>query len=717
VADGGSRAAHDGEQQSAGQARDDLSLRAAVPEDPEGNSAKGFDVIDAIPPAQRGGDRPPETLPYAVDARLVRGPEDPAERPVSHPATDGPGTSSPRIDAADDTPRPLGSASVEPVAAEPAHGTSSGTQGASIGTGDSVGAGTGDNVGVGVDSEPRAGRGGDRESDDERRSDLDAPPTESPHQDAGPDGGTVDRPDAGQERREDPQTRPDPPSPLPPDARDLDEDRAQALLFVRSLAGVEHGTSKVQQERIQDYFATLPKEVTDWLVTREPDLIGNLRGVPPELRTAANTLAIRRELDSLPTVPGDVRQTEMLEQLLQPRVTNTWNPDGTERREEVPRQFIHFDPRGPGEVVEVIGDLRTAQTVAVFIPGMRTGLHNYAKFLDDVLHTRAAAGEENIAYVVWQGYHSPRGLGGLRSDWAEKGGRALLDTRHELGLLMRPGAELVFVAHSYGTVVTGKAISMGMTGDRFMFMGSPGVDWNIGKFSDLDPARPMRAWAMKAAGDFVPPSSWHGTPPDRWPDVVPLSTQGPREANLGHFGYYAQGTQGQVNIVAVITDCPSLADPARRQPDVEHRQGFLESGTTVIGRVKTSLRDVLPRDPAAPTVVSRTPSLREIAVAVSPEVNVAADLAQIWEGGATVDMRSGLCDVEGRVYAMKDGRWFPVSGEGVLQVNREHRLGFALLEQAAGDPDRAERLMDRHGVSRQVRDDLRPWFPARETSS
>jgi hypothetical protein len=689
VTDGGSNAADDG-QQSAQEARDNPSVRTAAPEQAEWNSARSFDVIDAIPPSQRGGDR--------------RGPEEP-------PSADGPGAWPRDDDAAEQVRQPLDSVVVEAAPEPPEPGATSGALGPSAGPRE------GDDDGAGADGRPTGSRGDDPRPGGDREPGSDTAPAGVPQDAPEPDSAAVAQPRWEADQQEDPRTRTDPPPAPAQDARLLDEESTRALLFVRSLAGVEHGTSKIQPERMRDLFATFPREVTDKLVTQAPDLIGNLPGAPLELRAAANTLRIRHELDSQPTLPPDVRRTEMLGQLLTPLVTNTWKPDGTTQTVEVPRQVIHFDPRGPGEAVEVIGDLRTAEKVAVFIPGMRTGLHNYAKFLDDVLHVRAAAGEENIAYVVWQGYHAPRGSGALSSDWAQKGARALLDTRHELGLLIPPGAEVVFGAHSYGTVVTGQAIAMGLTGDRFLFMGSPGVDWNIERLSDLDPAGPMRAWAMRAPGDFVPPTVWHGTPPDRWPDVGVLPTQGPNEAIRGHFSYYQAGSQSLTNVVDVITDHPRLADPAPHAPEVVQGAGFLESGATVVGQAKSAVRGLLPRDADAPTGFGRAPGLREVDVAVAPDVNVAADLARIWDGDATVDMRSRLCDVEGRVYAMKDGRWFPVAGEGILQVTREHRLGFAVLDQAAGNPERAERLMDQHGVSPQVREDLRPWFPARGPSS
>ncbi|TDB86700.1 hypothetical protein E1264_17185, partial [Actinomadura sp. KC216] len=81
------------------------------------------------------------------------------------------------------------------------------------------------------------------------------------------------------------------------------------------------------------------------------------------------------------------------------------------------RQFLSFDPRGRGRVVEVLGDLRHADRIAVVVPGADNSLANYdsPKFAGGgsralYRQARATAPGTQLAVIAWLGYDSPGSL-------------------------------------------------------------------------------------------------------------------------------------------------------------------------------------------------------------------------------------------------------------------------------------------------------------------
>src|SRR5262245_1368255 len=83
------------------------------------------------------------------------------------------------------------------------------------------------------------------------------------------------------------------------------------------------------------------------------------------------------------------------------------------------RHFLSFDSRGPGEAIEVIGDLATATRVAILVPGSDTSLATF-----DSRGTASPAGaavalaaqahrldpDAHLAVVAWLGYAAPATL-------------------------------------------------------------------------------------------------------------------------------------------------------------------------------------------------------------------------------------------------------------------------------------------------------------------
>jgi hypothetical protein len=170
------------------------------------------------------------------------------------------------------------------------------------------------------------------------------------------------------------------------------------------------------------------------------------------------------------------------------------------------RHFLSFDPRGPGEAIEVFGDLATARRVAILVPGSDTSLATF-----DSRGTASPAGAAaalaaqarrldpgaRLAVVAWLGYSTPATLspGVLTSGDAGQGASAL---RPLVTDLARHGARVALLCHSYGTVVCGLAAPNLPVTDIAVF-GSPGMD--ASSVRQLHTS--ARVWAGRGGGDWI----------------------------------------------------------------------------------------------------------------------------------------------------------------------------------------------------------------------
>ncbi|NYI07733.1 alpha/beta hydrolase [Allostreptomyces psammosilenae] len=265
---------------------------------------------------------------------------------------------------------------------------------------------------------------------------------------------------------------------------------------------------------VGDFFAGLPLPRQRALAERYPGVVGNLPGVPLELRTVANELAIR----------ATRRQAE--------RTASDGSASATERRQAAElaercaalladgRRYLAFDPRGRGLVAEVLGDPESAEHLTVLVPGNDTDLASYVAdaragrrgLAADAraLHAeqRRLAPAAGVAVVAWAGYLTPDGLGAdAATGTLARAGAARLE-REVAGLLAaRQGAaggaerpvHLTAICHSYGAVVCGLAAGRLDGVDDIVAVAAPGMraDTVAGLGTDA------RVWAMRSADDWI----------------------------------------------------------------------------------------------------------------------------------------------------------------------------------------------------------------------
>ena len=107
------------------------------------------------------------------------------------------------------------------------------------------------------------------------------------------------------------------------------------------------------------------------------------------------------------------------------------------------RQFLTFDPRGNGRIVEVFGDLGAADRIAVLVPGVANRADNFNTGLGDVRErapavqaralydaARAESPDGHVAVVAWLGYDAPQGVGrsAAREELARAGATSWTDS-------------------------------------------------------------------------------------------------------------------------------------------------------------------------------------------------------------------------------------------------------------------------------------------------
>jgi len=152
------------------------------------------------------------------------------------------------------------------------------------------------------------------------------------------------------------------------------------------------------------------------------------------------------------------------------------------------RQILHIEIKdGKFRIIEVVGDLSSAEQVLIHVPGIgtcindyRNSIHSDAQSLFSLAEKRAGKG--NVAVVSFADYEIPgawyskTGLieasSGHGADTGVEPLQGLVKNLNQLGF---SSDQIGVVAHSYGSVVAGHAMESGLEVGRVIVLGSPGV--------------------------------------------------------------------------------------------------------------------------------------------------------------------------------------------------------------------------------------------------
>jgi hypothetical protein len=231
------------------------------------------------------------------------------------------------------------------------------------------------------------------------------------------------------------------------------------------------------------------------------------------------------------------------------------------------RSFLAFDPHGDGFAVEVVGELATADRIAVLVPGVDSTLRDFDRGLGAVARRapavqaralfdqlRATEPDARVAVLAWLGYDPPNGLGwaAARDTSARAGARALVDL---VGMLARhrPAAAVTLIGHSYGALVLGLA-APALPAQVTDLVTIGGVGMGVDRVDDLRSR--ARVWAAEAPDDWIrwlPPLRVLGVGHGTRPAAAAFGAGAlPVDGLTGHDGYLVPGT-ATLRAVAQVT--------------------------------------------------------------------------------------------------------------------------------------------------------------------
>ncbi len=241
------------------------------------------------------------------------------------------------------------------------------------------------------------------------------------------------------------------------------------------------------------------------------------------------------------------------------------------------RRFLVFDPHGDGRAVEVVGDLATADRIAVLIPGVGTRLPDFDRGLGGVTRRalarqardlyaalRAAAPHTRVAVLAWLGYDPPDGFVAAATPVSARRGALALGEQLRTLAEQRPAARVTLIGHSYGALVAGlAAVDAPTQVTDLVSLG--GVGAGVDRADQLGG---IRIWAAEATDDWIRhlpqvrlPGIGHGVRPgDLSFDARPL----PAAAATGHDGYLLPGGPTLDALADIVLHGATEAAGARR---------------------------------------------------------------------------------------------------------------------------------------------------------
>ncbi len=312
---------------------------------------------------------------------------------------------------------------------------------------------------------------------------------------------------------------------------------------------------QMSQDRIADQIAAMTPDQRERLVAQFPGQVGNTDGVPWQMRVAANRTNIAQAiLDERD--PGRAAFYRTL-------LGEIDDPAG---RGRVDRQIIAFDP-ARASLIELNGNLATANSVAVLVPGMNTTIEGSAANTATARRFVSATRGE-VAVITYLGGPFPRG-NPVTGPIDAANPRYALDMAPRLAAFSEDvdrtvDVPVTYIGHSYGGSILGTAEELGLTADRTLYVAAAGAGVGVEHPGDWHNRNPhVLRFSMTAPGDFIQlvqgiPMGPHGADPDAMPGVIHLATGNYDDGRImagwrAHSDLLNWPSDSWRNILAVIT--------------------------------------------------------------------------------------------------------------------------------------------------------------------
>ncbi|WP_110181286.1 alpha/beta hydrolase [Nocardioides solisilvae] len=262
-------------------------------------------------------------------------------------------------------------------------------------------------------------------------------------------------------------------------------------------------------EQVHDWWEGLTDAEREAVTSAYPELIGSADGLPASARDDANRVLLDGDLARLGAKEDDGTLSSLERKTLDnARATESALKNSEEYRDPLTgnltgSQLWLYDPSafdGDGRVAVAVGDLDTADDVAVFTPGITTDMSKVASYTGQMNNlyesTRYNGDGSSVAAMFWLGYDAPDGVtdtATMTEGRAEDGGRRLADAidglRASRGDDPADRAHLTAVGHSYGSTTTSYATGkFDLDADDVVLVGSPGAgpsdhasDFSVGR--------------------------------------------------------------------------------------------------------------------------------------------------------------------------------------------------------------------------------------------
>ena len=246
-------------------------------------------------------------------------------------------------------------------------------------------------------------------------------------------------------------------------------------------------------ERVMNWWSTLSDEQQHLLIDQHPQELGNLNGIPADVRDSVNRAVLNDDLLSSTDVLRYQNAVKTKQGLEHDRGSDPDHPR--------PAMLWAYDPMafaGKGRTAIAIGNPDKSQNTAVVVPGTNSSVkdgwlsdgHNDAINLYDQ-SLRAAPGQ-TTAVLAWMGYDAPEfdyhdweraltdpaTLQGIGTPWmARQGGAMLAADVNGLAATHRGSSHVSVLGHSYGsTTVTDAFVNNAMRANDAVLIGCPGTD-------------------------------------------------------------------------------------------------------------------------------------------------------------------------------------------------------------------------------------------------
>jgi hypothetical protein len=346
-------------------------------------------------------------------------------------------------------------------------------------------------------------------------------------------------------------------------------------------------TADVAPSTVLAWWESLGEARQHRLAMTLPGLVGNLEGVPYDVRDEANRAFLDDAADALDSRlaggsarPDDVSRAAMLDEVGAALADRTSGAAG--------RRLIALDTVMPGRAAVAIGDLDTADDVSVLVPGMlftvsgqmvdwsetAGDLYDEQSTWATLLAGRSADAPHTTAVVAWMGYRTPDLTNVYSLDLARVGAAHLDDAIAGLDAVRADDpARVTVVAHSYGSTAATMALSSGrVTVDSLVLLGSPG---SVVETATQLAVEGSDVYAAAGSFDPVAGSGAFGADPGSTAfGAVMLHTGGGADgltgqalsAALGHNDYLRAGTESLRSIALIGLGRGELVDVDERTP-------------------------------------------------------------------------------------------------------------------------------------------------------